>query len=108
MTNSKVETTIRGVTYPSRRAAAKAHNVSVPAITQAARRGALDTVGLGPRGGAPGCPVQTPDGQSFPSISAAARAIGAPVQAVWLALERGRLAEFWERKAGNQIQQGGK
>lgn len=39
------ETTIRGVTYPSRAAAARALGVSIPTINGAASRGTLDNVG---------------------------------------------------------------
>lgn len=39
--------TIRGVTYPSYTAAAKANNVTKAAVMLAATRGTLDNVGLG-------------------------------------------------------------
>lgn len=38
--------TIRGVTYPSQRLAAKSLGITPPAIAQAIRRGKLETVGL--------------------------------------------------------------
>lgn len=43
--------TIRGVTYPSRNAAARALNVTPAAIILAKQRGYLQRVGIAPRGG---------------------------------------------------------
>lgn len=73
--------TIRGVTYPSQKAAAEASGVSVQAVSSARQRGTLDRVGLGPlRAGCP--PVfQKPitvQGHTFPSRTAAAEALGIP------------------------------
>lgn len=41
-----IKTTIRGVEYPSRAAAARALGVSREAVVQALRRGTVDRVGL--------------------------------------------------------------
>ncbi|MGC0225180.1 NUMOD1 domain-containing DNA-binding protein [Pseudooceanicola nitratireducens] len=59
--------TIRGVEYPSRKAAAKALGVSQATISGACERGTLDNVGL--QGGGP-IPVTT-KGMKFPSKTAA-------------------------------------
>ena len=50
--------TIRGTTYPSVSAAAKALGVSPDAIRKARAKGTLDKVGLNPRGRHHGLPVQ--------------------------------------------------
>jgi len=63
---------IRGVTYPSVRAAAKAHNVTMDAIYSALNRGNMDAVGTGKN---PKKPI-TLHGLTFPSISAASVTLG--------------------------------
>jgi hypothetical protein len=75
------ETTIRGVTYPSVSAAAEAIGVSADAIRKARRRGALDKVGLNPRGREHGLPV-TIDDVTYPSVPKAAKALGMSYWAV--------------------------
>jgi hypothetical protein len=77
--------TIRGVTYPSQKAAAEALGVSTQAITQAVRRGTTDNVGLGPL--QKGCePVRlykiTLGGVPYPSHKAAAEALGVTSTAI--------------------------
>ena len=65
-------TKIRGVTYPSVKAASEALGVTVNAIYSALNRGNINTVGLGksqPR------PVDL-DGIAFPSIRSASLALG--------------------------------
>ena len=71
--------TIRDVTYDSMSEAADALGVSRSAVSSAARRGTLDSAGLGPR--PPGCaPAYTKTteiaGVTFPSRTAAAEALG--------------------------------
>jgi len=73
------QVTIRGVTYPSRKAAAEALGVAGQTITNAAKSGTLDRVGRGPL--KPGCdPVYTlpttVGGVTYPSRKAAAEALG--------------------------------
>lgn len=79
---------IRGVTYPSQRAAARALGVSERAIRNALDAGRVDQVGLHPkRGGAPGIPCVY-RGQEFPSRIAAAIAFDVSSKAVYRAVER--------------------
>ena len=63
---------IRGVTYPSVKAAAEAHDVRIDAIYSALNRGKIDAVGTGK------CRKKkiTLKGFTFPSISAASVALG--------------------------------
>ena len=63
---------IRGVTYPSVKAAAASIGVSADSIYSALDRGNMDTVGLGKTKKQP----VTLDGFTFPSIRAAGRALG--------------------------------
>lgn len=63
---------IRGVTYPSAKAAAEALGVKVSAVYSALNRGNIDTVGEGKSQPQP----ITLDGISFPSIRSASLALG--------------------------------
>lgn len=81
--------TIRGVTYPSVLAAARALGVSPAAICNARARGGLETVGLNPTITTP-CPVAI-RGVTYPSQNAAARALGVSAATIYMALERGTL-----------------
>ena len=99
MTAKAKPVTIRGVQYPSCRAAAEALNVSEGTVRKSRSRGALETVGIG--SGAhqrtaekreqarlrmlslkrtqdkhPRCKSVTIDGVTYPSKSAAAHALG--------------------------------
>ena len=65
-------TAIRGVIYPSVKAAAEAEGVTVNAIYSALNRGNIDTVGMGK---SQPHPVEL-DGIAFPSIRAASLALG--------------------------------
>jgi hypothetical protein len=65
---------IRGVTYPSVKAAAAAHNLTPEAIYSGLNRGDMDTVGTGKNSPKP----ITLGGVRFPSISVASRALGFP------------------------------
>ena len=65
---------IRGVTYPSQKAAADALGLHPQTITNALNRGYIDQVGLR-RGGNPGKPCFY-RGKSYPSRQAAATAWG--------------------------------
>lgn len=68
-------TPIRGVTYPSMSAAARALGVSVTAVSKAARDNRLDRLGPACPSYRGPCPVSN-GRQSFPSIAAASRATG--------------------------------
>lgn len=81
-------TTIRGVTYPSQRAAALALGLHPQTIHQALERGTVDNVGLGKRG-RPGSPCYI-NGQRWPSQRCAARALGVRPAAIARALAQGR------------------
>jgi len=63
---------IRGVTYPSAKAAAEALGVKVSAVYSALNRGNIDTVG---EGKSQPQPVEL-DGIAFPSIRSASIALG--------------------------------
>jgi hypothetical protein len=63
---------IRGVTYPSVKAAAAAHNLTPEAIYSGLTRGNMDTVGTGKNSPKP----ITLHGVSFPSVNAASKALG--------------------------------
>lgn len=81
--------TIRGVTYPTASAAALACGVTVSAISQAAKRGGLEKVGLKvPRRAA--VPV-TVRGVTYPSQTVAACALGITVASVNAAYKQDRL-----------------
>lgn len=78
MTNA---VTVRGVTYPSQKAAAEALGVSRTTIGLARKHGTLDNVGRGPL--QKGCePVRlykiALGGVTYPSHKAAAEALGVP------------------------------
>lgn len=80
--------TIRGVTYPSKQAAAEAIGVSMRNMRRAIQQGRLDTVGLGP--GAGGCCIVKIRGVVYPSVKAAAKALGISPSSVSKALSAGR------------------
>lgn len=85
-----VPTMIRGVTYPSMTAAARALGVHLSTVHAAVDRGTADRIGLvGGRGGPAGQPV-TLNGQRFPSMAAAARALGVRWSSVKKAVDAGR------------------
>ena len=77
---------IRGVTYPSVKAAAEALGVTVYAIYSALTRGNIDTVGLGTSRPQP----VTLDGITFPSIRAASLALGFTRTYLGKVLSKGR------------------
>ncbi len=88
-------TLIRGVLYPSQKAAAQALNVTEAAISLALSEGRPDTVGLGVTG-APHKPCYM-NGRRFPSRKAAAEAIGCTRAAISRAIGQGK-AEITTRK----------
>lgn len=79
---------IRGITYTSIRAAARALGVTEKTIRNALDAGRIDDTGLGKRsGGRPGKPCFY-RGKSYPSITAAAREWGVSTAAVSKALTK--------------------
>lgn len=89
---------VRGVLYPSARAAAEALGVTKGTIYSALSRGTIDTVGLG-TGSIPTSHVKTIPprsvtvaGKRFPSIAALARYIGRDPRNVRKSLLRGEKA----------------
>lgn len=81
-------TVIRGVTYPSQAAAARALGVNERAIVSALDRGTVDNVGLGRN-----CHSKRPvllDGVKYDSIADAARSIGMQPQLLARKLRNGR------------------
>lgn len=80
--------TIRGIEYPSQRAAAKAIGVSERTLSLAARRGRLDRVGTGVNPG-PSLPCRW-RGVVYPSRAEAARATGEPYSRITRAINAGR------------------
>lgn len=83
------QTIIRGVTYPSRAAAARALGVTVDAMNKALAEGRLDTVGLGQAGRAAMAVMIR--GKTYPSARAAARALRVTPGAIYQALSKGRI-----------------
>lgn len=77
---------IRGVDYPSQKAAGEALGVWPSTIGKALERGKIDRVGLG----LSGVPVVI-RGVSYPSMSAAARALGVHCETIRTAKRRGTL-----------------
>lgn len=77
--DSRKKIKIRGVTYPSVRDAAAALSITEDAIRKARTRGALDTVGLNPRGKHHTLPV-TIGKRTYPSIP---RAVKATKRSYW-------------------------
>nr|WP_296429704.1 hypothetical protein [Roseovarius sp. BRH_c41] len=69
--------TIRGVTYASAAAAARAFGVTRAAVYAARDLGRLDAVGIGSGNAGARCRPVVICGLSFPSITAAAQAVGA-------------------------------
>jgi microsomal dipeptidase-like Zn-dependent dipeptidase len=90
--NKPKPVTIRGTTYPSLTAAAKALDLSVSNIHRARELGTLDHVGMGRAGGAgrSALPI-TIRGTTYPSRADAARALGISVSAVSYAARNGGL-----------------
>lgn len=87
---------IRGVIYPSQRAAALAIGVNVGTIANALDAGRIDEVGLGIRRGGQPCKPCVYRGRSYPSRKAAALDCGVSVAAVSKAA---RAAEAWRNAA---------
>lgn len=79
---------IRGVTYPSQRAAAAALRVCPQTIWRALERGTEQRIGMGKRG-APGAPCYM-NGKRWPSQRAAAHALDVRPAAICRALGEGR------------------
>lgn len=78
---------IRGVTYSTAQAAAKALGVSDVTVMRAARLGILDDCGLGRSHPRPmRCRIA---GQDFPTVKAAAKHYGVHVSAIYQALDDG-------------------
>jgi len=91
---------IRGVLYPSRKAAAEALGVIPSAVSNAYRAGTEQTCGLGYK--APvSCII---DGVHYPSIVAASRGTGIPYNKLWDTLRRQEKA--LPHEAAGQVSQG--
>lgn len=84
----RVPTTIRGVEYPSRYAAAKALGVSATAIYEGIEHGYLDRVGLDGAGRSEPVSIR---GRVFPSQRAAARFFKVHQSVISRRLDRGTL-----------------
>ena len=83
---------IRGVVYPSAKAAGKALGVHWNTILRALDDGRIDEVGIVRRiGGRPGTPC-TFRGRRYPSMTAAAREHGVTLSAVSMAVRRRKAA----------------
>lgn len=82
-----VAVTIRGVDYPSLRAAARAIGVSSSAVGRALRAGVLDDCGFAPRGPKP-MPVRVND-VVYGSAAIAAERLGCSPQVIYYAIARG-------------------
>ena len=86
---------IRGITYPSQRAAARALGVCDATVRKALDAGRIDEVGLNiRRGGHPGTPCLY-RGKAYPSRAAAAKACGVTKAAVSKAAKASTEAETW-------------
>ena len=85
---------IRGITYPSQRAAARALGVSERTVRNALDAGRIDEVGTREAKGGPGGVPCTYRGQVFPSRIAAAIACGVSSKAVYRAVGRARDARI--------------
>lgn len=83
---------IRGVLYPSQRAAALALGVSEGAISIALAGGWIDQVGLGPRKGGqhPNARPVRMNGKRWPSMADASLALNVSVAAISFAVSQGR------------------
>lgn len=79
---------IRGVTYPTAQAAARALALSQETVMLAVRLGRLDRLGVG-RGRRDPCPVRV-RGKLYPSAKAAAGALSLKVSTIRRALSEGR------------------
>mgnify|MGYP007100042869 CR=1 FL=1 len=88
--------TIRGITYQSQNAAAKAFGISGAAVSIAKKKGRLDTVGLDPKK-TEAYPVVI-RGVEYPSQYAAAKALNVSPTTIWNALERGKIDNVGARK----------
>lgn len=83
--------TVRGLTYATRKSAAKALGVSVNTVHTAIHKGRLDTLGLGPRPKAPEyLPVRI-RGRTYKSVQAAARWLKVKPCTISCALARGTI-----------------
>ena len=95
--------TIRGVTYPTPKAAAKACGVRVGTIYAARQNGTLDRVGLGPKwhtGASHHNAVEiTIRGKTYPTIADAAADLGVSANAVRIAKRKGTLDGVGLQKA---------
>lgn len=85
------EITVRGVTYESHAACAKALGVSLATVHSAKHKGRLDTLGLGHRPPPPYCQPVKIRGKEYPSVKAAAKALRVKPSTISSALSRGRL-----------------
>lgn len=79
--------TIRGTTYPSLSAAARAHGVNYNTVYVARRKGTLHRVGLG-RVGAEPLPVCI-GGQTYATAKAASKALGIKIGTIYAAIADG-------------------
>ena len=84
--------TIRGIRYPSQRAAARALGVCDAAISQAKDEGRLDAVATGERRPHRGKCVEV-DGITYPSIRAMSRALGITYGKAYLIAESMEVTE---------------
>lgn len=83
--------TIRGVTYPNYRTAELALGLAVGAVSHAAMRGGLDTIGLRKRaGGSQKATPVTVAGMAFASITDLCRFVGEPHSHVSWVLRAGK------------------
>ena len=76
---------IRGVVYPTVKAAAEANNVTIAAVYSALHRGDTDTIGMGKNFKRP----ITLDGVTFRSIAAASKELGLGRTYLWKVLNHG-------------------
>ena len=96
--------TIRGVTYESRAAAAKALGVSGPTVVSAFKRGTEDNVGKGIRQPLP----VTIRGVEYPSAQVAAEALGVKRDTIYRARAENRLDQVGLGGAGTPRERVGK
>ena len=76
---------VRGVVYPTVKAAAEAHNVTIAAVYSALHRGDTDSIGMGKNFKKP----ITLDGVTFRSIAAASKELGLGRTYLWKVLNHG-------------------
>jgi hypothetical protein len=91
--NHTVPVRIRGVLFPSQRAAAKFFNVSPTAIHQRLENGTLDGLVPGGKGGRPPRPCVI-NGVRYETTQAAAKALGIPEGTIRRNLSRGNKGWF--------------